>query len=235
VAASFIIVWDLDQTLGNFEALSGHGESREPIGVQLRPGLSRALYELSSAGFMHVVLTLATPLYAEVALGGTGIRHHFRRVEGLGQRGKGDAVGLATELGVAEDDRPHRMIFVGDHPYNDAPNDQRVLFHLEPLGLTRSASELVRLVLELRERGSGSLRAGFDQMHRGPWWRRLWPGRREGRPVYRTAEGLGRLVLVRRSDEAPVIGFAERPRQPAAPEECRFVPAEIAAHVRGMP
>jgi hypothetical protein len=234
VSAPYVIVWDLDGTLGDFEPLQGRGDDGGPVTVRLRPGLAEALRTLREAGFLHALLTLATPRYAELALRGAELRPFFHCLDGLGQRGKGDAAGLGELLGVTESERPHRMVFVGDHPYHDAPQDSRVLFHLEPLALARPAGELARLLLHLRDLGGGSLRGGFDRLGRRGLLRRLWPfGGGDGRPVYRRAAGLGRLVLVRRDEEAPVIGFAERPQTPQAPEERTFVPAEVMAQLKG--
>ena len=223
-----VIVWDLDGTLGEFSGLNGLGESVEPVSVRLRPGLEAALRQLSAAGFVHTLLTLATPLYAELALRGTGLRPLFTRVEGLGQRHKGDAAGVAQAMGMTEEERPHRLLFVGDHPWSDSPQDPRVVFHLEPLALIRPADELVRLVLHLRDLGAGSLRHGFDCLRSQSWRRWLWPwGEAAGRPVYRRVAGLGRVVLVQRPDEAPVIGFPDGVRRPAETEERCFVPGPI--------
>jgi hypothetical protein len=234
-----VIVWDLDNTLGDFSALHRQGDRTKPIRVRIRPGLADALAELSRAGFVHTLLTLATPLYAEVALRGTGLFDAFARVEGLGQRGKGDAAGVAAALGIPDEQRPHRMLFVGDHPLFDEPRDPRVVFHLEPLALTRPADQLTRLVLHLRDTGSGSLRRGFDHLHGNPpWWRRLWPVRADGRagPVRRTVPGAGDVALLRRPDACPVIGFATAPEPPAVAAEHDFVPAALTLRVRaGLP
>src|SRR5262249_31791755 len=146
----YVIVWDLDLTLGDFSALSRQPDSVDPITVLVRPGLAETLRTLAAADFIHTVLTLATPLYAEIVLRGTGLRRLFERVEGLTQRLKGDAAGLGYALGIPEDERPHRMLFVGDHPLFDAPQDGRVLFHIEPHALSRPAADLARLVLHLR-------------------------------------------------------------------------------------
>lgn len=229
-----VIVWDLDGTLGEFAILTEKSESTEPVSLRVRPGLPEALRRLTEAGFLHTVLTLATPLYAEVVLRGTGLRPYFLRVEGLGQRGKGDAEGIGDSLGIPDDDRPHRMLFVGDHPLFDAPQDPRVVFHLEPCGLARSADDLARLVLHLRDRGGGSLRRGFDRLAQtGPWWRRAWPfrPRMNGEPLRRVVPEVGELMLARRSDGPPVIGFAEYPHPSAEPVEHSFVPAELTAQV----
>src|SRR5262245_10675786 len=128
----YVIVWDLDNTLGEFTALHVQGECPSPVAVRVRPGLAGALRQLSEAGFVHTLLTLATPLYAEMVLRATGLRPFFSRVDGFGQRGKGDAAGLGNVFGLTAEQRPHRMIFIGDHPLFDEPRDPRVVFHLEP-------------------------------------------------------------------------------------------------------
>jgi hypothetical protein len=230
-----VIVWDLDRTLGDFTALQQQGESAGPVTVQVRHGLHQALHTLTEAGFVHTVLTLATPLYAEIVLRGTGLRQHFVLVEGLGQRDKGDAAGIAADLGIAPGERPHRMLFVGDHPLFDEPRDVDVLFHLEPCGLMRPAEELARLVVHLREAGGGSLRHGFDALARQTaWWRRLWPARArpaEDALLRRSVPGIGDLVVVPRANACPVIAFALPPDAPAVPAVCSFVPAELLAQV----
>jgi hypothetical protein len=234
VADRHVIVWDLDNTLGDFSALTGQGESSQPVRVRLRPGLEAVLHELAGAGFEHTLLTLATPAYAEAVLRGTGLRRFFARVEGLGMRGKGDAAGLGAALGIPENQRPHRMVFVGDHPLFDEPQDPRVVFHLEPCALTRPAADLGRLVLHLRETGGGSLRQGFERVCGArTGWRALWPfGRdREGVPVRRTVPGVGNLVMVRRVEGCPVIGFASLPEPAEAAGECEFVPAQQLAQL----
>jgi hypothetical protein len=222
MSARYVLVWDLDGTLGNFEALRRFpldGPLTEELRIQVRPGLASALAALMKEGFTHTLLTLATPRYAEIALRSAGLRDCFELVEGLGQRGKGDAEGVGAALGLPPEERGDRMLFVGDHPLYDAPRDPRVLFHLEPHALLRSAADVVSLVLHLRARGDGSLRAGFDRVvGRAPWWRRLL--RRSGpipEPVQRTVEGLGELVLVPRPGDCPVIAFAGPPESLGEP------------------
>jgi hypothetical protein len=121
-------------------------------------------------------------------------------------------------LGLAEEEWPHRLLFVGDHPRFDAPRHPGVVFHLEPSALTRPAGELARLVLHLREAGGGSLRGGFDRLAARRWW----PWRRAGRPLRREVPGLGPLLLVPRAEECPVIAFAEGPRAPAEAVVCEL-------------
>jgi hypothetical protein len=230
----YVIVWDLDLTLGDFSALSQQPGGAAPITVRVRPGLAEALRTLSEAGFLHTVLTLATPLYAEIVLRAAGLRQFFTRVEGLTQRAKGDAEGIAAELGIAESARPHRMLFVGDHPLFDAPQDWRVLFHLEPHALTRPADELTRLVLHLRDSGGGSLREGFDRLvGQRRWWQRLWPVRRAAgdKPLQRSLAGIGDLMLLACAERCHVIGFCKKPAPGETPAEHSFVPAEVMAQV----
>jgi hypothetical protein len=229
-----VIVWDLDRTLGDFVSLHGQGEAAYPIHVKMRPGLREALEALDKAGFVHTLLTLASPLYAEVVLRGTGLRPFFARVEGLGQRNKGDAAGIG-EFGLAARERPHRMLFVGDHPLFDEPRDPQVVFHLETNALARPADELVRLVLHLREAGNGSLARGFERTRLGgTWWRYLWPWRwRPGadQTVSCAVEGVGRLLLLARTDGCPVVAFEGAPETAALPGTVSFVPAELVAQV----
>lgn len=230
-----VIVWDLDLTLGDFAALDRREEAAGPVPLRLRPGMAEALGALAAAGFRHAVLTLASPRYAETALRGTGLRDYFELVEGLGQRAKGDAAGVGADLGVGEAERPHRMLFVGDHPLFDAPQDPRVLFHLEPFALSRPAADLVRLVLHLRDVGGGSLRSGFDRLiRRRAGWSRLWPLRSRipwDRPVRRFVPGVGDLLLLACRERCPVIGFENRPEPGAPPAEFPVVPAEVTVGV----
>jgi hypothetical protein len=235
VTDPYVIVWDLDLTLGDFSAMSGQSDDAAPVTVRVRPGIAEALHALSGAGFLHTVLTLATPLYAEIVLRGTGLRQFFVRVEGLTQRIKGDAAGIGDALGVRESERPHRMLFVGDHPLFDAPQDPRVLFHLEPFALSRPAADLTRLVLHLRDSGGGSLRQGFDRLVRQRrWWQRLWPLGDKGasdKPVHRSLPGIGDLLLLACEERCQVIGFEKAP-EPAHPSaQHQFVPDEVAAQV----
>jgi hypothetical protein len=238
VPDSHVIVWDLDLTLGRFDALTNRGGSTEAVKVLLRPHLREALAALAAAGFCHSLLTLGTPLYADLVLRGTGLRDLFALVEGYGQRGKGDAAGIAAALGVTEEQRPHRMLFVGDHPINDEPRDPRVLFHLELFALSRSAKDLASLVVALRERGNGSLREGFEGLGRARSWRRLWLGTRPlavERPARRTLPGLAPLLLLKRREDSPVIAFAQPPDPAAEPAETAFVPSEIVTPFRPPP
>jgi len=235
VGEPYVIVWDLDGTVGDFCALENQGDAVTPVRVAVRPGLSAALAELRREGFVHTVLTVATARYAELALHDTGLREHFALVEGRGQRGKGDAAGVGAALGVEADELPHRVLFVGDRLAFDEPQDARVLFHLEPWALSRPADELTRLVRHLRQAGGGSLAQGFARLAaRRPWWQGFWPARSAptpGVPVRRRLPGVGPVVLAARQSECPVIGFERPPRVPAPPEEFRFVPAELGARL----
>jgi hypothetical protein len=236
LANAHVIVWDLDLTLGDFSALHHHNEGQGPVTVTIRPGMAETLRELVAAGFVHTVLTLATPLYAETALRATGLREFFGRVEGVGQRDKGDAAGIGGALGIPQSDRPHRMMFVGDHPLFDAPQDPRVLFHLEPFALARPAGELLRLVLHLRDTGDGSFRRGFERTaDQRTGWRRWWPfGARVpvNQPMRRSLPGVGDLLLLACEDRCPVVGFENRPSAEIVPTEFRFVPEEVMAPIR---
>src|SRR5438132_886369 len=49
-SSRYVIVWDLDGTLGDFTALHQQGECLTPITVKLRPGLAGALATLADAG-----------------------------------------------------------------------------------------------------------------------------------------------------------------------------------------
>jgi hypothetical protein len=224
----YLIVWDLDGTLGDFSALLNRGNSTEPVTLRVRPGLADTLRELADAGFAHTLLTLATSRYAELALAGAGLRPFFSRVEGVGQRDKGDAAGLGSAMGLSEEDRPHRMLFVGDHPHYDEPRDRRVVFHLEFCTLSRPARELQNLILNLRDGGNGSIRGGFDRLLRQvPWWRQLLRRPRPGTPLPRSVPGVGDVVLFDRANGCPVVGFRDPPGVSAKASEHRFVPADF--------
>jgi hypothetical protein len=201
-APRYIIVWDLDRTLGEFAALE-RAEARAPVTVYLRPGIEAALVELSRAGFAHVLLTLATPTYADVVLRGTGLYEHFIEVACAGQRRKGDARGIAETHGVPPEQMHDRMIFIGDHPWFDAPRDRRVVFHIEPSALRRRAEPLAALILELTRRGEGSLRRGFDALAAGA------PAGEQ--PVRRELPGIGSVLLAPRADDCPILMFEDEP------------------------
>lgn len=216
----YLIVWDLDRTLGVFDGLERLRTLTDRIEVSLRAGIGDALDRLSEEGFSHTVLTLATPDYAELALRGTGLRHHFLEVACQGQRAKGDAEGIARTLGMELEALPARMLFVGDHVLFDAPQDSRVVFHLEPYALRRPAARLVELVLELREAGEGSLRAGFEAM--------AGPEARLEEIVRAATCRAGNALLLPRAEACPVIAFDEDDSaEPERGDPVSFVPADV--------
>ncbi len=202
MADPYAIVWDLDRTLGEFDALELNLGAPE-VTVYLRPGIVEAVAELDRLGFKQTVLTLATARYAEIALRGTGLRDAFVEVAGVGQRAKGDARGVAELLGIAASERPHRMLFVGDHPMFDAPEDPEVVFHLEPNALHRHAKHVVHMVTELREHGRGSLRRGYDALLSKSNVTRDGDVRSMKHPT------LGELLMVPRKELCPVICFGD--------------------------
>jgi hypothetical protein len=114
------------------------------------------------------------------------------------------------------------MLFVGDHPLYDAPQDPRVVFHLEGSATTRPAGELQRLVLHLRQLGKGSLQTGFTRLHSSS----------PGALVRRSVPGVGKLLLVARDAGHPAIAFEDSPPKDAPCAEQSFVPAEIVAQLR---
>jgi hypothetical protein len=228
-----VIVWDLDGTLGQFTGMPVRDDSSEPITVLLRHGLADALRDLTSSGIMHTVLTLATPIYAEVVLRATGVRPFFCRVEGQGQRFKGDAAGIGTALGLSEEELPHRMLFIGDHPYNDAPTDRRVLFHFEPRALSRSAGDVACLVQYLLNAGQGSFQRGFQSLMGQPtWWDRLWARNSQQRQIEVEVPEVGYLGLAERNQDCPVICFVHPPQPAVEPTWHEVNPAELIAQVR---
>ncbi len=229
-----LIVWDLDDTLGDFRALEGARAADAPVRIRSRPGIAGSLRALGRAGFDHAVLTTAAPLYAEVALRGAGLREFFARVEGRGQRRKGDAAGVAAGFGIAPCELADRVLFVGDRLDFDEPDDPEVVFHLEPWALTRPAAELTRLVLHLRRAGRGSIRDGFRRFGQGAGSWRVWkrrPPMPVGQAVLRRADGLGPLALLERAGACPVVGFAEPPAAGAVAGEHEVIPSRVAAEV----
>ena len=227
-----VIVWDLDGTLGHFSSMPIR-ESSERITVLLRHGLADALRDLSAAGIVHTVLTMATPLYAEMVLRGTGIRPFFRMVEGQGQRYKGDAAGIGTALGLSDEELPHRMLFIGDHPYNDAPRDRRVLFHFEPQAMSRSARDVAHLVFHLLNVGQGSFQRGFESLLGQPsWWNSLWSRKPESRLIEVDVPGVGRIGLAERAEDCSIIWFAQPPQSAVEPTRHDLLPSELLAEIR---
>ncbi|MBK7995319.1 MAG: HAD family hydrolase [Blastocatellia bacterium] len=105
-------MWDLDGTIGNFEKLEKYRENLPT--VEARPEIAPALEILSKIGFIHTVLTMATSTYAEIALKATGLRHFFAKVEGQGQRLKGDVIGIANDFGINPKNYAHKIMFIGD-------------------------------------------------------------------------------------------------------------------------
>jgi hypothetical protein len=224
-----VIVWDLDGTLGDFYALEKICDGNSSVTVRTRPGLARTLEALCQGGFVHTLLTMAAPLYAEYALRGTGLREYFGRVEGHGQRRKGDVAGVARFFDISEAEAPAHMLFVGDRMVFDEPDHPEVVFHLEPSALTRPAQELERLVMYLRATGNGSIRQGFRTLGLGVrQWYRLWrrPSLPLDKPVQRHVNGLGRLVFLERQGACPVIGYERAPAPAATAEQHCFVPAQ---------
>jgi len=237
VGERYLLVWDLDGTLGDFESLEEDWVSASPVRLRVRPGLAEALHDLGRAGFVHTLLTTAAPAYAEVALRGTGLRDFFARVECRGQRLKGDAVGVAAAFDIPPPDLPRRVLFVGDRLAFDEPDHPEVVFHLEPNALARPAPQLARLVEHLRAAGGGSIREGFRRIGRGPrWWAllRMRLSMRVGETVQRRVAGVGRLLLLERAGECPVIGFGEPPAEQATAHEYEVIPAQLAADLAAL-
>jgi hypothetical protein len=175
-------------------------------------------------------LTMATPEYADLALRGTGLREYFERVEGQGQRRKGDVAGLASVFGIPPAEAPSQILFVGDRLVFDEPDDPEVVFHFEPFALARPADQLERLVVHLRTAGNGSLREGFRKIGLGArkWYQlRPRPPLPVGKPCQRYVRGLGSLILCERQNECPIIGYEETPPPGTNAEEHCFVPAQV--------
>lgn len=231
----YLLVWDLDGTLGDFYALEKHPDGRQPVTVQVRSGLAEALARLSAAGFVHTLLTVASRSYAEIVLRGVGIRELFARVEGRGERPKGDAVGIGQTFGLRESHLPERVLFIGDRVAFDEPEDPRVVFHFEPWALTRSAAALAELLIQLRALGQGSLRGGFDHLlDDRRWWQR-WKRAKlpYDSPLIRQLPGLEEVALVLRQKACPIIGFPTAPRPQAPADYVSFIPDEKFPPARG--
>ncbi len=226
----YIIVWDLDLTLGEFSALEGDAHFDEEVVVRMRPGLKDALHRLRCEGFVHCLLSMANRRYAELALRGTGLRSYFDHVDGHGQRLKGDAEGIASEYGMSLAQAADRMIFVGDRLIFDEPKSKDVVFHLEPAALHRPAELFRQLVLLLRSKGKGSIREGMRSIlrTRRPWYSfRSLPPAEPGKPVIHRIPGLGEIVTLEREEGCPIIGFETPPNRDHPPDEHRFVPSRI--------
>ena len=230
-APPYIVVWDLDDTLGNFEALSGKSDASDKVTVYLRPGIEGALCELMRNDFKHVLLTLATRTYAELALRGTGLRDAFSCVEGSGERTKGDVQGIAKSFNLPTEEQPHRMIFVGNHPIFDRPQDSRIVFHFEPHALTRSANELVNLLICLRETGNGSIRQGFNKLrYRSNRWylRLMMKVKPNDQDLTRRKLPTGEeVLLVEHPDGEATVAFSESPDRIESSSAHEFVPSKI--------
>jgi hypothetical protein len=213
-----LIVWDLDHTLGVFDVLDGAVDMREPITVRLRPGIAGALERLIEAGFRNVILTKASPSYAELVVRATGLKRFFLELSAGGQRPKGDDVGLAATFGIPPERKPDLMLFVGDQPLQDAAKDERIVFHLEDDPLHRPAGPLAALILELFELGGGSIRRGFDVL--------AGPPRHDGRPIRVVHGDLGPLILLPRHGRSPILGFDEEGKIDRDGTPVTFVPAD---------
>jgi hypothetical protein len=226
----YVIVWDLDGTIGDFQALEKNRNGATAVTLKTRPGLPEALRALREAGFRHSLLTMATPAYAEIVLRATNLQDYFDRVECPDQRRKGDTAGIAALFGIAAREKKHKMIFVGDRMVFDEPDDPTVVFHLEPFALARPAVQLKKLIRHLREAGNGSLREGFLAIGRGPrrWYRLFRPSSLPlGKPMRRHIPELGALLLLERKDECPVIAYEKAPDPPVDSEEHRLVPGAV--------
>lgn len=225
-----ILVWDLDLTLGEFDSLSRLHDVDREVTVRLRPGIGDALGRLADAGFVHVVLTAASPPYAELALRATGLRDRFAEVSGRGQRFKGDVLGIASAHGVPQERVGDRVLFVGDQPLIDAPTHKGTVFHFEPRALSRSAGEFEALVHRLLDQGDGSLYRGFESLLMGADAHPIG-----GEPAWRVrADGLPDLLLAHTDEGVPVSVFEHPPAEPREAEMVRFIPAEFLSELPAL-
>lgn len=227
-----IIVWDLDDTIGDFHALEDNCESNSVVSVFTRPGLITTLETLRQLGFINSLLTMATSVYAEIALWGTGLYDLFDRIECRGQRRKGDVEGIATAFGIDTKDCPHQIIFIGDKMVFDEPDNPNVVFHLEPFAMNRPAIELQHLILYLRAVGNGSFREGFSAILREnrKWYRFFRPiSTPMDKPIIRSVPTVGELVLMERNNACPVIGFYKFPNRGNTPDEHKIIPIAVLA------
>lgn len=224
----YVIVWDLDGTLGEFSALEGNCDADEPVEISVRPGLSECLMSLSSLGIKHTVLTMASPIYAELALRGAGVRQHFTRVECMGQRRKGDVLGISGDFGIPATAVGDRILFVGDRMPFDEPDHPDVVFHLELCATIRPADRFERLVLLLLDAGQGSFRVGFRKLvatKQRRWlfgWQRKEPA---AKPIQLKLRDMDDLLLFERIGACPVIGYEKPPAPPVVIDRRRFIPA----------
>lgn len=224
-----ILVWDLDKTLGFFEPLYKHWDPDSPVTIQFRPGILDLIRQLHKKGFTHRLLTLASPRAAHLILEAAGVRDLFFKIEGIGQRGKGDVAGIALEHGVPEHQWPHQFLFIGDHPFNDCPVDKRVIFHLEINALERPASQLGGLIDALIERGQGSFIRGYQSIASAvPWWK-FWqrPAFQVNQAMIRSLPGLDPLALMNGPSINPLIAFENEPLNPQEPDLLTFTPNQI--------
>ena len=51
----YVIVWDLDGTIGVFKALNHSIGADTPVSVEIRPGMAETLQKLSRAGFSLLI------------------------------------------------------------------------------------------------------------------------------------------------------------------------------------
>ena len=228
MSAPYLIVWDLDETLGTFTTIADAPGAGQEATVHLRPGIREAIERLMGEDFIHCVLTLAMPAYAEAALRGTGLRELFLDVAGRGQRPKGDASGLAELFGIPKAQMPERMLFIGDHPWLDPPTDPRVVFHLETRALRRPGrSPPSSRWICARRAGAPSPRATERSTPRETRRRGTSPRRRTGSSPWAAACGSWT------SRRGPVIAFDDEQAGSEAPhpgETHTFVPSVFFHH-----
>lgn len=122
------ICWDLDKTLGRFDAPEAGRRG-------LTRGIDVLLDDLLAQGFRHVVTTAAASEYAEGALAEFGIRGRFeavfdRSVICDGRFNK-HYLPVASRLGIGMEEAAERMIVIGNS-MKDAPADSDIVFIYHP-------------------------------------------------------------------------------------------------------
>src|SRR5512135_1271442 len=141
-AASRVICWDLDETLGRFRPPEGNGPHRNR---GLTRGIRTILEEHLDSGCRHVVTTAAEASYAATTLDEFGITRYFdgifdRSIICDGRFNK-SYLSVASRFGVPPEEAPDRIIVVGNLA-KDAPADSDIVFLYHPNAIDYEAGVL---------------------------------------------------------------------------------------------
>ena len=164
------IFWDLDETMGDFEALktNGHDPVDEDTKAAKRYGIEKVLESLSSRGYNHFVTSFSPPDYVKRVVELSGLAPYFSAVFGGGETYFRDSKGYAAaakHAGLFNGEAAHSLIVVGDSP-NDKPCDlEGVVFIHQPRGYAYDAAVVQEIVTALDALGKGSFIRGFEAMH----------------------------------------------------------------------